>query len=322
MNEKALVKPENIEFGKRIIINEYDHLKNINMKWSIDRITIVGKLKENILYQTSDGRFIQIDFEMLMRLNEENAYLESVGQFAWILKDQWNENIAYIEMLKFQKGYGRIDFNPNTIKQYLHADLKHFIHDLFLEPHFSRADVACDIFNIDDKFVSEYRICEPIKFQPIYGRSGALETAYFGSMGSEKQVRMYNKLLERTKKKKIVPAEIKSWWRIEVQLRRAKAADWYSVVKESLANFASPHFMPESISAIERCVIKGLIFDQSEWDNLPRATKYRYRKKMQECVKNDELTQSMLRTFEESAANLKVELDTWLVGLDVSNEEF
>ena len=78
-----------------IIVNEWENLTALSnrrlnvqnmytplkMQWSIDRITIVGKLKE-------DG---------------------------WQLLDQYEENIAYIEILKWQDGKGRIDFNPNKI---------------------------------------------------------------------------------------------------------------------------------------------------------------------------------------------------------------
>lgn len=325
MEKNALEKIENnltdLILGKRVIINEYDHLKNISMKWSIDRITIVGRLNDNIFYHLENGDIVNIDFEMLMRLNENNGYLEAVGASSWILRDKWNENIAFIEMLKFQQGYGRIDFNPNKIKAFLHSSLKNFIHDLFLNPHFSRADVACDIFNVDDSFISQYRICEPVKTHFIHARSGALETAYFGSSGSEKQVRMYNKKVEQLRKRKILPPEINTWWRVEMQLRRNKATEWFENVKNSLSNFMSPHFMPNTFSGIERCVIKGLMLDENEWDNLTRSTKYKYKKMMLECVKNDEITQNMLVTFEKSANELKDELDSWLLGLQVGNED-
>ena len=43
------------------------------MQWSIDRITIVGKLKENIWYHTDNGTIL-VNFEQLMRLNENNGY--------------------------------------------------------------------------------------------------------------------------------------------------------------------------------------------------------------------------------------------------------
>lgn len=82
MKENALEKFEkqnnfNIS-SKRVIINEYDHLKEIDMKWSIDRITIVGKLKENIAYHHQNGDIYMLDFEMLMRINEGNGFLISI----------------------------------------------------------------------------------------------------------------------------------------------------------------------------------------------------------------------------------------------------
>ncbi|MGC3164615.1 replication initiation factor domain-containing protein, partial [Enterococcus faecium] len=85
----------------------------------------------------------------------------------------------------------------------------------------------------------------------IYGRSGKLETAYWGSRASERQIRMYIKKLEQETKRKIVPPEIKSWWRLELQLRRGKATDWYAMVHESLDSFASPHFLPQSTKPID-----------------------------------------------------------------------
>ncbi|HDL2343671.1 TPA: replication protein, partial [Enterococcus faecium] len=136
-----------------IIVNEWENLtalsnrrlnvQNLNtplkLQWSIDRITIVGKLKENIYYHTQNDVLI-LDFEQLMRVNEGNGYLKAVGNNGWQLLDQYEENIAYIEILKWQDGKGRIDFNPNKIGHFLASSMKNFIHDLFLEPHFSRAD--------------------------------------------------------------------------------------------------------------------------------------------------------------------------------------
>nr|WLE91864.1 Replication initiation protein [Enterococcus faecium] len=220
--------------------NMYTPLK---MQWSIDRITIVGKLKENIYYHTQNDVLI-LDFEQLMRVNEGNGYLKAVGNNGWQLLDQYEENIAYIEILKWQDGKGRIDFNPNKIGHFLASSMKNFIHDLFLEPHFSRADIACDIIDVPDEFITQYRVVDPVSFKPIYGRSGKLETAYWGSRASERQIRLYNKKLEQETKRKIVPPEIETWWRLELQLRRGKATDWHAMVHESLNSFASPHFLP------------------------------------------------------------------------------
>ncbi len=150
---------EEQNLGKRgTIVNEWEKLNRISnrrlkyqsltlplkMDWSIDRITIVGTLNENIYYHTQNDVLI-LDFEQLMRVNEGNGHLKAVGNNGWQLVDQHEENIAYIEILKWQEGKGRIDFNPNKISQFLASSMKKFIHDLFLEPHFSRADVACEV---------------------------------------------------------------------------------------------------------------------------------------------------------------------------------
>ena len=304
--------------NRRLSVGE--SVKTIKMSWSIDRITIVGKLKENIYYHTQNDVLI-LDFEQLMRLNEGNGYLKAVGNNGWQLLDQYEENIAYIEILKWQEGKGRIDFNPNKINQFLASSMKNFIHDLFLEPHFSRADIACDIIDVPDEFITQYRVVDPVSFKPIYGRSGKLETAYWGSRASERQIRMYNKKLEQETKRKIVPPEIKTWWLLELQLRRGKATDWYAMVHESLDSFASPHFLPVSTKPIDKVLISGLIADQNNWSIISRDLKYRLRKLLKQESQNDELTNHLRESFAESADELKTELDTWLQGLDVTEEK-
>lgn len=319
---------------KGTIINEWENLTalsnrrlsvqtlttSLKMQWSIDRITIVGKLKENIYYHIPSDVLI-LDFEQLMRVNEGNGHLKAVGNNGWQLVDQHEENIAYIEILRWQEGKGRIDFNPNKISPFLAGSMKNFIHDLFLDPHFSRADIACDIIDVPDEFITQYRVVDPVTFKPIYGRSGKLETAYWGSRSSERQIRMYNKKLEQERKRKIVPTEIDTWWRLELQLRRGKATDWHAMVHESLDSFASPHFLSTDIKHTDRIMIAGLISDQHLWAGLARHTKYKYRNLLMQESQNDELTNHLRETFSESADGLKKELDTWLQGLDVTEKQ-
>ncbi|MCZ1635315.1 hypothetical protein GHA57_14215, partial [Enterococcus faecium] len=51
-----------------------------------------------------------------------------------------------------------------------------------------------------------------------------------------------------------------------------------------------------------------------------RNLKYRLRKLLKEESQNDELTNHLRETFKESANDLKIELDTWLLGLDVTEK--
>lgn len=319
--------------GDILLINQWEKLTALSnrrlsvqnlytsfrLAWSIDRITIVGTVK-NFTWIRENLEPIELDFDQIWMIFAEQGVAESVGK-GWVLKDKYGENIAYAERVKFDKTKGRIDFNPNKIRPFLHGELKRFIHNLFDEPHFSRADVACDILDLPDDFIRQYRIVDPVSFKPIYGSNGELETAYWGSRASERQVRMYNKLLEQSKKKQIVPKEIESWWRLEVQLRRDKASNWHNIMNESLDSFSSTNFMPDDMSGIEKAVITGLIADHGLWGGLHRHTRSKYRNMLKEIAQNDELTQHLKSSFSESAQQLKDELDSWLVGLDVTEEE-
>ena len=63
------------------------------------------------------------------------------------------------------------------------------------------------------------------------------------------------------------------------------------------------------------------MYDHSEWSAISRDLKYRLRKLLKQESQNDELTNHLRETFSESADVLKKELDTWLQGLDVTEEK-
>lgn len=333
-NDNEITENNNIErnFSKiDPLINEHEKLTalsnrrlkvqnlslSVKLSWKIDRITVVGTLKESILW---DGREL-VDFEMLMRLNEDNGYLVAVGPGAWKIIDQHKENIAYIEMSKFQKGYGRIDFNPSKIDDFIADGMKKFIHKLFIDPHFSRADVACDLIGVPDDFITKYRMIEATSTKMFWGRGKNPETFYWGARSSEKQVRLYNKKIEQEKKKKFIPKDVSSWWRFEAQLRRGKATEWYSQIIETLNNFCSTNYFDNKLSATEKIMMTGLNADEGLWSELAKHSRLKYRKLFREQNKNDELTQLMKQTFSEQSDKLKNELDTWLAGFDVSEED-
>lgn len=292
---------------------------SINLGWSIDRVTIVGKLNNSILYTNSVGTNL-IDFEMLMNLNSDKDYLEKVGYQSWQLVDSHSENIAYIEMLKFQKGMGRIDFNPNKISEFLIDGVEKFIHKLFIHPHFSRADIACDIVNVPDSLITQYVLLEPVSCRKFHDKKGKLETVYWGSRSSEKQIRMYNKKVERKSKGKVLPDNVDTWWRLEFQLRRDKATNWKSILDSTLDNFSSPMYIPEDIKSIDRVIIYGLLSEVENWSILSRPTRYKYRNMIQSFSASNELTLILRDTFDVSFDDLRNELDSFLRGIRVDND--
>lgn len=288
---------------------------NLKLRWSIDRITIVGKAREHMWYHNgTDVR--DVDFRKLMRLNE-GAFVRPVGETAWKIVDRFGENIAYIELLRFTPGNARIDFNPNKIKTVISESLKTFIHTVFIEPHFSRADVACDIINVPDDFITEYRYIEPVTYRVYYDKKGNMETTYWGSRSSEQQIRLYNKKVEQIKKRNVLPKEIETWWRFELQLRRGKATNWASMVVDSLSKFNNPLYVNGSSNA-ELTMLDGLIANHKRWGGLSKKTKSKYKKLLNSAEKNDTLTKAMIDIFLIEQRQLKDELDTWLRGYDVT----
>lgn len=332
---------------KGIVINEWEKLtapsnrrlthQNLrflfSLSWSIDRITVVGNLKEfefEHTFVSDDGEIIyeageKFTLNQAMPLLAREEAAERAGN-GWRLVDKYGENIAYVETLPFKdpttgKEKGRIDFNPNKIETFLKTDLKSFISMMFDNPHFSRADVACDILDLPDDYVSQYRLVDAVSFRPYYGQNGALETAYWGARSSERQVRMYNKKLEQEKHRQIVPEEVQSWWRLELQLRRSKADEWSGVVNETLDSFYSPFYFPSDISFREKAILRGLHADHSLWSEASDNTKRKYRKLSKRIAKEDELTQHLKASFSENIDTLKRELETWLGFMKVDEEE-
>lgn len=278
-------------------------VKRYKIDWHIDRITIVGELA--------------YDLNELGKLLVETGFAkESYNGFN--LVDEFQENIAYFEMVKFHDTKGRIDFNPHKLGKYTDKNIKNFIHQLFIEPHFSRADVACDIYNLPNELLQQYQLADPVSYRPIYGRSGELETMYWGSRASERQVRLYNKFIEQSRKKEYISEEVETWWRLEVQLRRSKASEWNKILNETLENFCALEFMPENWSANDKIMLSGLSTNQNYWSEIGRDSKYKYRKLLKEIAKHDELTLELKKSFEEYQKDLKDELDSWLRGIDVT----
>ncbi|EOF85380.1 hypothetical protein SK7_02757, partial [Enterococcus faecium EnGen0162] len=72
---------------------------------------------------------------------------------------------------------------------------------------------------------------------------------------------------------------------------------------------------------IDKVLTSGLIADQNNWSIISRDLKYRLRKLLKQESQNDELTNHLRESFAESSSELKEELDTWLQGLDVTEEK-
>jgi hypothetical protein len=238
----------------------------------------------------------------------------------WLLKDRYNEQIAYIEYLNHDNTRGRIDFNPNKLSEHIQSTLKDFIALIFEDVKFSRIDVACDIFNIPEEVIEQYQLIKDVSTHTYRGRGGQLETIYWGSSSSERQVRLYNKLKERNKKGFGVVEGIETWWRFEAQLRGKTTKEWFESVSELLSYFTSPNFIPLDIVGMEKIALVALLEHPELIKEMGSAhTVAKYKKLIKRVVENDELTTAMIEQFKDDVAELQKNLDSWLGYIDVTD---
>ena len=66
-------------------------------------------------------------------------------------------------------------------------------------------------------------------------------------------------------------------------------------------------------------MLTGLFADNSLWADISKNSKTKYKKLQKELAKEDALTVALKETFREESNRLKDELDTWLLGLDVTS---
>lgn len=168
------------------------------------------------------------------------------------------ENLAYIEQPKFHKEMIRIDFNPNYGVMQTEAGqyLQKFLNKIE-DKHFSRLDLAIDVKGYPE-IVNYRQWTTGVSKKVFYDRSGKLETLYCGAAKSEKQVRFYNKQVERNKAgHQEVPY---SWWRYELQLRGRQVSSYGQQAIDLLKDFYVPNVYSSKLTKNEQQKLMALMF--------------------------------------------------------------
>lgn len=199
-----------------------------NVDVSIDRLTIVAR---DSLFLSSTS---YPNFDGLQRYGISSDVFQIVAQ----IDEENTENIAYINFFDFGTGDKRgirVDFNPNRRAnsdipfKYWHT-LDMVLASLVGVRKLSRIDIAFDDFS--DR-MANYRYYKPGLKKSIFSRNGDIETLYYGSPLSDKQIRQYNKQRERLAKGE----RSDPWWRLELQLRTKYIDTAYSEVEDMLSWF-------------------------------------------------------------------------------------
>lgn len=284
---------------------------------SIDRLTLlvdanntiflIGDLR-NALMEELEGQA-----EYSIRSSDyKNFSLE------YVTEDGETVNLIYFEISMKGEILLRLDFNPNSLKEYGAMDLwRKIIVFLTLqseEIRLSRFDLAFDIFNLPS-IITVKHIKGGSKSTFYYGRALELETVYWGSRASNVQVRLYDKNKERLQKGKLIRADLSDnpyWWRFEMQLRtKAINADMVTEVVKRLENFGIYDY-----SKLGRNKAFTYIFFQDEsmlpyvFDNLSREgikkNKQRLRKRLREL--DNEFSRKLIAALREQSPKLAKEL--------------
>lgn len=211
---------------------------------SIDRLTVIWDTDTGSLRRI----FKNLKQAISTRVDSFEIY-DNVRDDVFTLAKDFNEYDS-INIIFFQLStYGgeqliRIDFNPNTLKEFdgmkVWRQLMYFARLNSLTVRLSRFDLAFDIFNRPE-IVNLQHIKGGVTHKVFYGRGGELETKYWGSNGSNVQVRLYDKnkeIIAHKREEKLDLAVNPFWWRLEFQLRtKAIGEEMVQDIMNRLDNF-------------------------------------------------------------------------------------
>ena len=211
---------------------------------SIDRLTVIWDTDTGSLRRI----FKNLKQAISTRVDSFEIY-DNVRDDVFTLAKDFNEYDS-INIIFFQLStYGgeqliRIDFNPNTLKEFdgmkVWRQLMYFARLNSLTVRLSRFDLAFDIFNRPE-IVNLQHIKGGVTHKVFYGRGGELETKYWGSSGSNVQVRLYDKnkeIIAHKREEKLDLDVNPFWWRLEFQLRtKAIGEEMVQDIMNRLDNF-------------------------------------------------------------------------------------
>jgi len=280
----------------------------LNNQVSLDRITVSGTVQEQFR-------------ELQGIANALGSHWELADGVFRLIREYPNgdtENVGYYAENAFKKGSWRLDFNPNKLSDEETSEMIRAI-NLLTEPHFTRLDVAFDVFN--DPTSMKYRVYRQNVSERVFGVYKGqwekdVQTLYYGSVRSEIQIRQYNKLVERRKKQEPVPADVEHWMRLELQLIGKKPSEWVQRAKDMLADFRLPNY--ENIENVnDKIALFALDNDVVDWSSFAKEKKARLRKLQHEQY-DDTLAKELLGLLIDNQERLYSELCQYLADFGIS----
>lgn len=209
-----------------------DKVKKEDIEISIDRLTILADSSEvtpmklfRTLKKYLDSKIL--DYSNLEIIEyDNNSFGIKFEKLDDYNKVEFQENLIFVQLFYHGSEVDlRIDFNPNSLikrdVEGIWTSIKYFLDISKADLRLSRFDLAFDIYDYPE-IQNMVNLKGGITRKVFYGRSGALETTYWGSQASNIQIRLYDKLAEIEAEKGdygVLMRPTDSLWRLEMQMR-------------------------------------------------------------------------------------------------------
>lgn len=198
-------------------------MKVIKVSW--DKLTIVGDIKNLLAFERLVNTATHVNLIKNTQSEIKGTLLNELIYFEYTPMKSKTLKISNM----------RLEFNPNRLADYHWHVLLQDILPLMAFKHLSRADLAFDLDTDLSRLKVNYK--RNVKTKYYLSETNELETLYLGSSTSERQMRMYNKKLERESSNDDSLAEYKNCWRIEFQMRREAINSWETILNDYTFNF-------------------------------------------------------------------------------------
>lgn len=265
---------------------------------SVDNLTITAEVSKE-------------DAEQIMWFCQaHDAEIYSRYQRSYTLSVEIDESKFYVvydfDNEAIQARPFRIEFNPNKLTEVSRDWVINRIFTKFDDKRISRIDIAFDMY----RDLSSYRfVNRNTKTSMFFGQSGKVETQYYGSSGSNRQVRLYNKKQEMLDKSGEV-IDDDHLWRFEVQLRHRNVDDWRNMLKN--ISMVKDDF--DTLKIQERAMVHYLMSDPGGYDELSKNARTKYRKLINDKTTSNLTAQLQAALNDGAEDKLAKIINSWVDG--------
>lgn len=247
-------------------------VSTIIQKMSIDKIRFMGDF--NSVFLTSILSVADLNFKIKVYNNDEYLNFDGYYQGSNGARIYFGCNTIKAKATNSRDTW--VEFNPNKFPKDEIIYLQHYLFQFMNNVHITRLDLAFDLtVDLSDTHTFKHTRQKSTK---IYGLDNAIETIYFGSPTSSKQIRIYNKKrqLEQVER---VEIDDNVLWRVEIELA---GKEIYKILNalNGIEIYIPKYEMLENVQ--ETAMLHYLMSNENNWQKVNPKTRTKYRKLVKE----------------------------------------